>query len=176
MNAVVADPRPGSRPGLSRPGGAQRRRGGGAAWHTPDCVPIAYTLTFNGLTSFAPMIGPALALVAPGGSFGEDAFNVAFDDFVLEQDTSDAPVSVRMSGLLASDCYGGSVSVQTLAALENVAGDLCPDAGELSVTGSGGAMATVRYDDGQVQVTPAGGEPVVYPFCFDDELLMCQPQ
>jgi hypothetical protein len=145
-----------------------------AITYNADCVPIAYTLTFNGQAAFTPMFAPAL--VAPGGGFGEDAFSVTFSNFVLKQNATNDPVLVEMSGGIASDCYGGQVSLQTFAPVAIAAGQLCPNAGQLNVTGSGNSMATVVYDDGMVQVTPSGGEPVNYPFCFSPDLLMCQPQ
>jgi hypothetical protein len=142
--------------------------------YNADCVPIAYRITFNGNATFAPSQGLP-ALVAPGGVPSSETFNVTFTNFVLKQDASSLPVAVEMSGGLTSDCYGGLVSLQTFAPIAVGAGDLCPDTGQLNVTGSG-KMATVAYDDGTVQVTPAGGQPVDYPSCFAPELLECQPQ
>ena len=145
-----------------------------AITYSADCVPLAYTLTFNGLASFTPTLGVPLA--ALGGIIGENTFAVTFDNFVLEQDASDDPVTVQMTGGLTSDCYGGLVSLETFAPIAVAVGDLCPNAGQLDVTGSGMSMATVVYDDGQVLVTPSGGQQTTYPSCFAPELLMCQPQ
>jgi hypothetical protein len=143
--------------------------------YNADCVPIAYRITLNGNASFAPSQGLP-ALVAPGGVPSSETFNVTFTNFVLKQDATSLPVEVEMSGGLTSDCYGGLVSLQTFAPIAIGAGDLCPDTGQLNVTGSGMSMATVVYDDGTVQVTPSGGQPVDYPSCFAPALLMCQPQ
>ncbi|MDX2168386.1 MAG: hypothetical protein SF182_15030 [Deltaproteobacteria bacterium] len=145
-----------------------------AITYNADCVPIAYTLTFNGPAAFTPMFAPALN--GPAGIPSEDQFSVTFTNFVLKQNASSNPVQVEMSGSIASDCFGGAVSMTTFAPIAIAAGDICPDAGQLNVTGSGNSMATVVYDDGMVQVTPSGGQPVEYPFCFAPELLMCQPQ
>jgi hypothetical protein len=145
-----------------------------AITYSADCVPLAYTLTFNGLASFTPM--PGVPLAALGGIIGEDTFAVTFNDFVLEQDASTNPITVQMTGGLASDCYGGLVSLQTFAPIAVAAGDLCPSSGELDVTGTGMSMATVVYDDGKVHVTPQGGQQTPYLSCFAPELLMCQPQ
>ena len=145
-----------------------------AITYNADCVPVAYTLTFNGNAAFSPTQGVPLA--ALGGILNENTFAVTFSNFVLEQDASDNPVTVQMMGGLISDCYGGLVSLQTFAPIAVAVGDLCPNAGQLDVTGSGMAMATVVYDDGQVLVTPEGGQQTTYPSCFAPELLMCQPQ
>ena len=145
-----------------------------AITYNADCVPVAYTLTFNGNAAFSPTQGVPLA--ALGGILNENTFAVTFSNFVLEQDASDNPVTVQMTGGLISDCYGGLVSLQTFAPIAVAIGDLCPNAGQLDVTGSGMSMATVVYDDGQVLVTPEGGQQTTYPSCFAPELLMCQPQ
>ena len=144
-----------------------------AITYNADCVPLAYTLTFNGDASFTPMLGAPLA--ALGGVIAEDAFAVTFSDFVLEQDATDLPVTVQMTGGITSDCYGGLVSLETFTPIALGAG-LCPNAGQLDVTGSGMSMATVVYDDGKVLVTPAGGQQTTFLSCFAPELLMCQPQ
>ena len=144
-----------------------------AITYNADCVPLAYTLTFNGDASFTPMLGAPLAALS--GVIAEDAFAVTFSDFVLEQDATDLPVTVQMTGGITSDCYGGLVSLETFTPIALGAG-LCPNAGQLDVTGSGMSMATVVYDDGKVLVTPAGGQQTTYLSCFAPELLMCQPQ
>ncbi|HSQ00453.1 MAG TPA: hypothetical protein VL049_24800 [Candidatus Dormibacteraeota bacterium] len=145
-----------------------------AITYSANCVPLAYTLTLNGLASFTPM--QAAPLAALGGVIADDSFAVTFANFVLEQDASDNPLTVQMTGGLMSDCYGGLVSLETFAPIAVAIGDLCPNAGQLDVTGSGMSMATVVYDDGKVLVTPAGGQQTTYPSCFAPELLMCQPQ
>lgn len=139
-----------------------------------DCVPLAYRLTFNGNATFSPMVvppGPA------GGGPVEDQFLVTFTNFQLKQDATTSPVKVEMSGSMASDCFGGSVTLAT-AAMQPVAvaaGHICPDSGTVNVTSSHG-NAQVTYLDETVTVTPQGGMPKQYSSCLDAELLMCLPQ
>ncbi len=138
-----------------------------------DCVPVAYTLTFNGTATFTPMHAGLLeASAALNGDVHGESFPVTFANFVLVQNGTTAPATVTMSGNMSSSCFGGSIGLSTFAPLAVTAGQLCPAAGVLDVTG-GGTTARVTYDNGGVTVAPAVGTPEAYPSCLDPALLMC---
>jgi hypothetical protein len=80
-----------------------------------------------------------------------------------------------MDGTMSSSCFGGQLILDTLTPVAVAAGQLCPNAGNIAVTGNGNSMATVSYGDNGVTVTPAGGQPTNYPSCLAPELLMCVP-
>jgi len=138
-----------------------------------DCVPLQYRLTFNGNATFTPLPPTAPLLVALNGLPSENQFAVIFSNFVLKQNATTDPLTVEMSGGLTSDCFGGLVGIQTFAPVAVAAGQICPTAGQLNVTGTGMTMATVVYQDGMVQVTPSGGQAMGYSSCLAPELLMC---
>lgn len=143
-----------------------------------DCVPLQYSLKFNGGVIFTPLQEALLEVSAPlinGDPIDDASFDVTFTDFILIQDATTSPITVTMDGTMASTCFGGQLVLDTLTPLAVAAGQLCPNAGEVAVTGSGGSMATVTYDDDGVMVTPAGGPPISYPSCLAAELLMCAP-
>jgi hypothetical protein len=142
-----------------------------------NCVPLKYTLKFNGDATFTPMQGALLEVSAPliSGVPIEQAFDVSFINFILTQDATTSPVSVEMDGTMSSSCFGGQLILDTTTPLAVAAGQLCPNAGAISVSGASNSMATVSYDNGVVTVTPAGGLPTDYPSCLAPELLMCVP-
>ena len=143
--------------------------------YNADCVPLVYTLTFNGNAIFTPLQGALLEASAPlgaGGAPADEQFSVTFSNFVLKQNATTSPVIVEMDGNVTSTCFGGLVTLDTLTPIAIAAGQLCPNTGEIGVTG-GGQMATIEYTDGMVAVTPDGGQTTVYPSCLSPALLMC---
>ena len=140
-----------------------------------DCVPVKYTLTFNGAAVFTPLPPTPPALVVNGVP-PENQFTVTFSNLVLTQDARGNPVTVNLSGSMTSDCFGGSIGLQTFAPVAVAAGEICPQSGQLNVTGTGMSMASIVYDDGAVQVTPSGGQPQNYLSCLAPDLLMCEAQ
>ncbi len=137
-----------------------------------DCVPLKYRLTFNGSTTFSPMV----PILDGSAGLGSDAFPVSFMNFQLKQDATADPVKVEMSGSMSSDCFGGSVGLTTFAPVAVAAGQICPDSGTVNVTSMSHGNATVTYMDGGVTVTPEGGTPKMYLSCLAPDLLMCLPQ
>jgi hypothetical protein len=143
--------------------------------YNADCVPLVYTLTFNGNAIFTPLQGALLeasAALGAGGAPADEQFSVTFSNFVLKQNATTSPVIVEMDGNVTSSCFGGLVTLDTLTPIAIAAGQLCPNTGEIAVTG-GGQMATIEYTDGMVAVTPDGGQTTVYPSCLSPALLMC---
>lgn len=150
-----------------------------AITYNSDCVPIAYTLTFNGPAAFtvvtaAPLTGAGLG--GPAGDVVETSFDVVFTNFKLEQNASTDPVTVKMTGSVSSSCFGGLVGMTTFTPLAIAAGQICPDAGQLDVAGNASSMAAIVYDQDGVEVTPAGGQAMSYPTCLAPDLLTCAPQ
>ncbi|MBX3026464.1 hypothetical protein KF840_16270 [bacterium] len=145
--------------------------------YSADCVPLKYSLTFTGDAVFTPMQEALLEVSAPliSGVATDDGFAVTFTDFVLTQDATTSPVAVTMAGTLASPCFGGELRLDTPTPLAVVAGELCPSAGEIAVTGSDDARSTVGYGIGGVTVTPEEGTATSYPSCLAPALSMCAP-
>ena len=125
----------------------------------PDCLPLAYNLTVSGPVTFSPLP------VATG-------FSVQFTNFLLDQAPMLGFEETELTGNMGSDCFGGGVSVTTINPLTVPVGELCPHSGQLLVSGSGGAMAMISYQDGQVTVAQ-GGSQTTYPSCVEADLLMC---
>lgn len=142
--------------------------------YNADCVPLIYTLTFNGNAVFQPLESALLEASAPlvSGVPLDEQFSVTFSNFVLKQNATASPVIVEMDGNITSSCFGGLLTLDTLTPLAVAAGQLCPNAGEIEVTGNG-QTATVAYDSGMVAVTPDGGATEVFDSCLSPELLMC---
>jgi hypothetical protein len=140
--------------------------------YNDDCVPLSYRLKVNGGVSFS-VTEPAPALVASVG--GEIIpFFTTFTNLFLTQDVASGSVTTKISGQMSSDCFGGIVQLATLDSLVVDAGDLCPNAGQLSLTSSAGP-ATLTYDGSQVTVVQ-GGDQTVFPTCLAPELVTCIPQ
>lgn len=149
-----------------------------AITYNTDCVPVAYTLTFNGPAAFTVITAAPLAggLGGPAGDVIETSFDVIFTNFKIEQNASTDPVTVKMTGSVSSSCFGGLVGKTTFTPVAIAADQLCPNAGQLDVTGTANSMATIVYDDDGVEVTPSGGQPMSYLTCLAPDLLMCAPQ
>ena len=140
--------------------------------YNADCVPLSYRLKFNGLVSFtAVREGPAL--VAGGGEEIITSFSAEFTNLFLTQSIASGSVTTQISGQMSSDCFG-DVQVATLDPVVVGAADLCPNAGQLSLTSTPGP-ATVTYNGSQVNVVQGGSEKV-FPTCLAPELTTCIPQ
>ncbi len=135
--------------------------------YSDDCVPLIYTLTFNGPASFATAVPSAGS--SASAPLSESSFPAVFDDFAIMQDATSDPVIVEMSGSVNSDCFG-QLALQTLAPVAVAAGELCPRSGELQVT-AGEMTSTVTY-------TPDGGVSIdegsqTFATCLDPALVTC---
>ena len=138
-------------------------------------MPIAYRLTFNGPATFTPLHSGLLEVWAPqlaGAAATDDTFAVTFSNFRIVQNTAADPITVTMTGNVTSDCFGGTLGLSTLTPVAVAAGQLCPAAGVLAVTGNG-SSAQVTYDLGAVTVDPDNGPAQEYPSCLDPALLVC---
>jgi hypothetical protein len=150
-----------------------------AITYNSDCVPVAYTLTFNGPAAFNVITAPPLTTAGLGGPAGEvveTSFDVVFTNFKLEQNANTNPLTVKMTGSVSSSCFGGLVGMTTFTPVAIAAGQICPNAGQLNVTGTANSMATIVYDQDGVEVTPSGGQAMSYLTCLAPDLLMCAPQ
>ena len=141
--------------------------------YNADCVPLSYRLKFNGPVNFT-LSEPAPALVITSGEEIVTSFSVDFTDLFLNQHITSGSVTTEISGRMSSDCFGGDVDVATLDSVVVGAGDVCPNAGQLSLTSSAGPAA-VTYAGSQVTVVQGGSEKV-FPSCLALDLVNCIPQ
>ncbi len=131
-----------------------------------DCVPVQYSLTFN---------GPATVAVTDGaGAAAQTSYGVNFASFVVAQDARSTPTQTQMSGNLTSDCFGGTVTLSTRAALLSSSAAPCPTGGVLRVTAA--VTADVLYSaGGQVGIDTNldGSSEQTFPSCLDPALRQC---
>jgi hypothetical protein len=148
--------------------------------YNADCVPLSYRLRVNGLVSFtATRAGPALTAGGDGsvGGIGMEvitSFTADFTNLFLAQSHASGSVTSQISGQISSDCFGAEVMIATVNPIVVGAGDICPNAGQLSLTSFAGP-ATVTYQGSQVNVVEGGSEKI-FPSCFADMLVTCIPQ
>jgi hypothetical protein len=131
-----------------------------------DCVPSDYVLKLDGAATASQSVG---AVVSGGGD--PLTFALEFVDFTLAAQREGDVTRYQIDGSVAAECFGGSVSLQTLQGLELVLGEFCPTSGQLAVEGVG----VVTYADGAVSVDdldPAT-DPREFASCLDPALLIC---
>jgi len=125
----------------------------------PDCTPLSQQITVSGPVTFSPL---------PSGP----AFDLQLTSFVLDRAPMLGSVETELSGNAGSTCFGGGAQLTTINPLTVPDGELCPHSGQLAVTGTGGSMAMLTYEDGQVTVEQ-GGSQSMFQSCVAPELLMC---
>jgi hypothetical protein len=132
--------------------------------YSTDCVPLEYTLTFNGpaeardLTREPPQSAP-----------------LTFDNLVVEVDASGAMTTFELDGGLDFDCIDGAITLETVTALTAATGALCPTAGTLLITSPEGP-ATIRYNANgsvDVDVDNDGTFDNDFASCVDPMLQLC---
>jgi hypothetical protein len=148
--------------------------------YNDDCVPLSYRLRVNGSVSFtASRAGPALvaggdAIVNGIPSEVITSFTAQFTDLFLAQSHASGSVTSQISGQMSSECFGTEVMIATVMPTIVGAGDICPNAGQLSLTSPAGP-ATITYQGSQVNVVEGGSEKI-FPTCFAEMLVSCIPQ
>jgi hypothetical protein len=148
--------------------------------YNADCVPLSYRLKIDGPVAFtASRAGPALvagedATVAGLGREVITSFTAEFSNLFLAQSHASGAVTSLISGQMSSDCFGANVMIATVDPIVVGAGDICPNAGQLSLTSFAGP-ATVTYQGSQVTVVEGGSEKI-FPSCFAVMLVSCIPQ
>lgn len=133
------------------------------ATYNSDCVPVEYTLTFN---------GPAK--VSDTSAISEPV-DVEFDDLVVTVDARTSPTTLQMEGGLNFGCVTGAITVDTIEPLTSTPGALCPTAGILAL-GTPEGPARVRYDaTGRVDIDfdNDGTFDNTFPSCIDPMLFLC---
>lgn len=127
-----------------------------------DCVPLRYTLTFN---------GPATVTETSSGQ----TYAVTFVQLSLDQNAGLNPAEATLNGGIASTCFGGNVTLATDAPIKTVVGDFCPLGGSIVVTAAPGQSGKVFYSPGGVDIDSDlnGTTDVHYDFCLAPELLAC---
>lgn len=126
-----------------------------------DCVAQRFTITLNGS-----------ATVRSASS--SDSFDVVFRNLTVTRDARSLPVTTTYEGSIDSNCVGNPVSVQTVAALEVSAGELCPRDGKLKVTGDSVSIVYYR-GDGSVELDTNNDGLIEqrYTSCLASTLLAC---
>ncbi len=136
-----------------------------SAFIPQQCVPVNYSLTFD---------GPATVTTSPGGAGGSAAASqpllVSLDAFTLTQDSSKDPTETLMKGSIASTCFGGTVSLETPPAspLMQVVGEPCPSGGDITITAPPGQPSIHYLASQMVEV----GD-LTFPSCLAQELQAC---
>ncbi len=108
-----------------------------------QCVPVKYTMTFNGPGVVAVSAPPALAR----GAITETSTAVVFTNFVVAQDATGSPTLTDLDGGLGAACAGAQLTLDTTKSLAQAVGAQCPTDGTLKIT-SGGATAQLFYLSG----------------------------
>lgn len=133
-----------------------------------DCVPVKYTLTFNGTAT--------LAVTSTAGAAATNSFAVTFNNFVIGQDARTAPTQTTLDGGITAACFGGTMTLQTLTPLTQAVGQACPNSGVIRVTPAAGSAFDIRYlAGGQVALDTNldGTAEQTYPSCLSPQLLTC---
>jgi len=131
-----------------------------------DCVPVEYTLRFN---------GPAmLSYLGPNGT-ATGSFDATFSNFDVAQDASKVPTETRLDGGLSATCLGGAATIATRDPLQQAVGSLCPTDGVLRVTAAGTTGDILYLSGGGVGIDTNldGSAELTYPSCLDPALLQC---
>ena len=105
-----------------------------------QCVPIVYTMTFNGPATVTVSPPPSLAQPA----VAETTTPVVFTNFVVAQDASGSPTLTQLDGGLGAACAGANLTLDTVEPLAQAVGAQCPTDGTLRVS-AGGATAQLFY-------------------------------
>lgn len=108
-----------------------------------ECVPVKYTMTFNGPATVTVAPPPALAR----GALAETSTPVVFTAFVVAQDATGSPTLTELDGGLGAACAGAALTLDTVEPLAQVVGAQCPTDGALRGS-AGGAAARLFYLDG----------------------------
>jgi sugar lactone lactonase YvrE len=126
-----------------------------------NCVPVVYTLTFD---------GPA-ALLTPAG----DSVPVTFANMVMNVDGRADPAHFDINGGMSATCFGGSAMVTTTMQLTIPSGRNCPTAGAISVTTAAGMARILYHPDESIDIdSDANGSiDATVRNCLDARLLMC---
>ncbi len=138
-----------------------------AAFNT-QCVPVSYTLTFN---------GPAtLSTTAGGGAGGAAAEPVAvtFNAFTIAQQVSQTTNEMELDGVVSARCFGGAMTLDTVEPLTQVVGAPCPNAGTIQFSGPTG-LSRIQYANGMVSIdaNADGVSERTLPSCVDFATLFC---
>jgi hypothetical protein len=133
-----------------------------------DCVPLQYSLTFNGPATVAVTVAAAARAAATW------SFDLTFGNFVLRQDARTAPPRTELNGNITAVCFGGTMNLITRTPLTQPAGTACPNGGVLRLS----AVSTsdlVYLSDGAVGIDTNldGATDLTYRSCLDSALHTC---
>jgi hypothetical protein len=132
-----------------------------------DCVPVQYTLTFNGPAKVSDTTAPT------------DKADVTFSSFVVRVNATGNPTTLEMDGGLNFGCANGAIVLDTVTPLASIPGSICPTGGLIQITTPEGPGAIEYQSDGSVQVDidNDGTFDNTFPSCIDPMLQLCpQPQ
>jgi hypothetical protein len=129
-----------------------------------DCVPLEYTLRFNGAAQLTDLTRTP-----------EEVAPVTFVDLVVDVDARGPTTTFSLDGGLDFDCVEGSIVLETTDPLTAAAGANCPTGGTLAIDSPEGP-ATIRYNaDGSVDVDSDNDGTFDNEFasCTDPMLQLC---
>lgn len=129
-----------------------------------DCVPVDYTLTFNGHAQ----VRDTSMETAP----------VTFDDLVVHVNATGSPTTLEMDGGLNFDCIDGAITLDTTTPLTAVPGQICPTGGQIHITSPEGPSAIRYLADGAVEVDVNNDSVFekMFDSCSDPMLRLCPQQ
>jgi len=130
-----------------------------------DCVPVNYTLTFN---------GPAQ--IRDTGS--NELAPVTFSSFVVRVMAGSTPTTLEMDGGLNFGCIEGAIALDTIEPLSAIPGQICPTGGLIHITSPEGPGAIHYLSDGSVEVdvNNDGTFDNTFSSCIDPTLQLCPQQ
>jgi len=136
-----------------------------------QCVPVNYSMTFNGLAEITSTSGSGSAAAAES-----EPLDVVFSDFVIRQDARTSPTQTWMDGGVSSPCFGGGVTLQTTAALTQTVGQACPNSGTVRITSPPGQPQILYLPGGLVGIDTNldGVSDNTLGSCFDALSPICQ--
>ncbi|MGH3054136.1 MAG: hypothetical protein ACRDL7_04060, partial [Gaiellaceae bacterium] len=127
-----------------------------------SCVPVIYQMTVNGAAAFnSPSLGNALS--------------GTFTNFVFADSTTSGSDLVTLDGKLGSSCLGTTVTFSTPVALSIPPGMVCPSAGAVLITASGGTDRLNYTAAGGVDIDLGNNSTIdqVIASCLDPQLYQC---
>lgn len=130
-----------------------------------DCVPVQYTLTFNGHAQVRD-------------TSTQESAEVTFSSFVVRVNATSVPTTLDLEGGLNFDCINGNIVLDTTTPLTSIPGSLCPTSGVIQITSPEGPGTITYASDGSVQVDNDndGTTDDTFDSCIDPMLQLCPDQ
>src|SRR6185295_4140041 len=130
-----------------------------------DCVPVQYTLTFNGHAQVRD-------------TSTQEVADVTFSSFVVRVNATATPTTLELDAGLNFDCIAGNIVLDNTTPLTAIPGALCPTGGVIKITSPEGPGTITYASDGSVQVDNDndGTTDDTFDSCIDPMLQLCPAQ